>query len=213
MLAPQPIWHPNVASDLKGVICLGALPPNTNLKEIILLGYYTLTLQETALDELDPAGVLNSAACDYYRSHPEYLPLCGEGLLETWAGVAPNQTEVGPVSAWNRAHLEAALAADRLRERQGTEAGSPRDLQDHGWALRTHPSGFISLSQTVCGHRKDQEALAVHGCWEGPVKLARHHGHLEQRFDFFISPHLGDDPILDCEAGSRDSGVPGGCGL
>lgn len=89
MLAPQPIWHPNVASDLKGVICLGALPPNTNLKEIILLGYYTLTLQETALDELDPAGVLNSAACDYYRSHPEYLPLCGEGLLETWAGVAP----------------------------------------------------------------------------------------------------------------------------
>ena len=87
VLAPQPIWHPNVAPDLKGVICLGALPPNTNLKEIILLGYYTLTLQETTLDELDPAGVLNSAACDYYRSHPEYLPLCGEGLLEPWAGL------------------------------------------------------------------------------------------------------------------------------
>ncbi len=87
VLAPQPIWHPNVAPDLKGVICLGALPPNTNLKEIILLGYYTLTLQETTLDELDPAGVLNSPACDYYRSHPEYLPLCPEGLLEPWAGV------------------------------------------------------------------------------------------------------------------------------
>ena len=87
VLAPQSIWHPNVAPDLKGVICLGALPPNTNLKEIILLGYYTLTLQETTLDELDPAGVLNPAACDYYRSHPEYLPLCGEGLLEPWAGL------------------------------------------------------------------------------------------------------------------------------
>ena len=87
VLAPQLIWHPNVSPDLKGVICLGALPPNTNLKEIILLGYYTLTLQETALDELDPAGVLNPAACEYYRSHPEYLPLCSEGLLEPWRGV------------------------------------------------------------------------------------------------------------------------------
>ena len=87
VLAPQPIWHPNVAPDLKGVMCLGALPPNTNLKEIILLGYYTLTLQEMTLDEMDPAGVLNSAACDYYRGHPECLPLCSAGLLEPWAGV------------------------------------------------------------------------------------------------------------------------------
>ena len=87
VLAPRSIWHPNVAADLKGVVCLGALPPNTHLKEIILLGYYTLTLQQMALDEADPAGVLNSAACDYYRSHPEYLPLCGEGLLEPWAGL------------------------------------------------------------------------------------------------------------------------------
>ena len=87
VLSPAPIWHPNVAGDLKGVLCLGALPPNTNLKEIILLGYYTLTLQETSLNELDPAGVLNSAACEYYRNHPEYLPLCGEGLLESWEGL------------------------------------------------------------------------------------------------------------------------------
>ena len=86
-LAPQPIWHPNVAPDLKGVMCLGALPPNTNLKEIILLGYYTLTLQEMTINEMDPAGVLNSDACDYYRSHPQCLPLCGEGLLEPWAGL------------------------------------------------------------------------------------------------------------------------------
>ena len=87
VLAPQPIWHPNVAPDLKGVMCLGALPPNTNLKEIILLGYYTLTLQEMTINEMDPAGVLNSDACDYYRSHPQCLPLCGEGLLEPWAGL------------------------------------------------------------------------------------------------------------------------------
>ena len=83
----RPVWHPNVSLDLRGVLCLGALPPSTRLKEIVLLGYYALTLQETVLDELDPNGVLNSEACDYYRSHPEYIPLCREGLLEPWSGL------------------------------------------------------------------------------------------------------------------------------
>ncbi len=83
----RPVWHPNVSLDLRGVLCLGALPPSTRLKEIVLLGYYALTLQETVLDELDPIGVLNPEACDYYRSHPEYIPLCREGLLEPWSGL------------------------------------------------------------------------------------------------------------------------------
>ena len=83
----RPVWHPNVSLDHRGVLCLGALPPSTRLKEIVLLGYYALTLQETVLDELDPVGVLNPEACDYYRSHPEYIPLCTEGLLEPWNGL------------------------------------------------------------------------------------------------------------------------------
>ena len=83
----RPVWHPNVSLEHRGVICLGALPPSTRLKEIVLLGYYALTLQETVLDELDPVGVLNPEACDYYRSHPEYIPLCTEGLLEPWNGL------------------------------------------------------------------------------------------------------------------------------
>ncbi len=83
----RPVWHPNVSLDQRGVLCLGALPPSTRLKEIVLLGYYALTLQETVLDEMDPIGVLNPEACDYYRSHPEYIPLCTEGLLEPWNGL------------------------------------------------------------------------------------------------------------------------------
>ena len=83
----RPVWHPNVSLEHRGVICLGALPPSTRLKEIVLLGYYALTLQESVLDELDPGGVLNFEACEYYRSHPEYIPLCREGLLEPWKGL------------------------------------------------------------------------------------------------------------------------------
>ena len=105
------------------------------------------------------------------------------------------------MSAWNRAHLEAALARTGFEKDRHGGWCTPGS-EDPGWALRTHPSGFISLCRPFAVTGK-QEALAVHGCWQGPVKLARHRGHLEQRFDFFISPHLGDDPILDCEAGSR----------
>lgn len=77
-------FHPNMRPDLGGAICLGRLPPGIPPREIILLGYYALSLQDFALDETDPHGVMNPLACDFYRRHPEYLPLTRAGLLEPW---------------------------------------------------------------------------------------------------------------------------------
>jgi hypothetical protein len=82
LLQPMDPYHPNCKPSLRGAICLGALPPNVKPKEIALLGYYTLTLQAVLLDETDPNGVMNSQASEFFRNHPEYVPLTEAGLLE-----------------------------------------------------------------------------------------------------------------------------------
>jgi hypothetical protein len=103
--SPFDIFHPNcrpsalpVAAPGLGIIpvpgvmvCLGDLPPGTPPKEIMLLGYYAVTLQDRILDELDPKGVFNPAACAYYRDHPQYLPLTRTGLLDPWTPTDPQE--------------------------------------------------------------------------------------------------------------------------
>jgi hypothetical protein len=88
LLQPQDVFHPNMRPALRGAICLGHLPPATSAKEIMLLGYYAVSLQDRVLDETDPNGVLNPAACEYYRQHPEYLPLTRAGFLDAVEGVS-----------------------------------------------------------------------------------------------------------------------------
>lgn len=83
LLFPPDPFHPEARPALRGALCLGRLPPGTRPTEIILLGYYMLSLQAIQLNELDPNGVLNAEACDYFRSsHPEYVPLTRAGLCE-----------------------------------------------------------------------------------------------------------------------------------
>jgi hypothetical protein len=84
----QPIdpFHPNMRPALRGACCLGKLPPGVSVKEIALLGYYALSLQDLGLDETDPYGVMNPEACEFYRQHPEYLPLTRAGLFDPWEG-------------------------------------------------------------------------------------------------------------------------------
>jgi hypothetical protein len=91
--APLGLWqpldpfHPNMRPALRGAICLGKLPAGIAVKEIALLGYFALCLQDLGLDESDPDGVMNPHACEYYRRHPEYLPLTRAGLFDPWEGV------------------------------------------------------------------------------------------------------------------------------
>lgn len=99
VLQPDDVFHPNCRPaatppiDLpirmpllsRAMVCLGQLPPCTAPKEIVLLGYFALTLQDRILDEFDPAGVFNPEASQYYRDHPEHLPLTSAGLLDPWS--------------------------------------------------------------------------------------------------------------------------------
>jgi hypothetical protein len=96
---PQDPFHPNCRPNLRGAICLGTLPAGVRVRELILLGYYTLTLQNRVLDETDPHGVLNPMACEFYRNHPEYLPLTRAGLLDPWEGLNHDRDQAGPRSA------------------------------------------------------------------------------------------------------------------
>jgi hypothetical protein len=79
---PSDVFHSNLAPQLAGAICLGELPPAIRPKELLLLGFFTVSLQTLSLDETDVHGVLNRQASEYYRRHPEYLPLTTAGLLD-----------------------------------------------------------------------------------------------------------------------------------
>ena len=89
-------YHPNMAPSLGGAICLGTLPAGVSLKELVLMGYYALSLQNHVLDETDPHGVLNIPACEFYRNHPEYLPLTHAGLADPWQPPTA-ETETGTI--------------------------------------------------------------------------------------------------------------------
>ena len=83
---PIDIFHPNGKPDLRGALCLGehSLPPGISPKELVLLAYFSVSLQFYMLDESDPAHVFNPAASEYFRCHSEYLPLTRAGLYDEW---------------------------------------------------------------------------------------------------------------------------------
>lgn len=82
LLSPPDPFHPQAKPAVRGALCLGTLQPGTLPTEIVMLGYYMLSLQAIQLNELDPNGVLNAEACDYFRNHAEYIPLTRAGLYE-----------------------------------------------------------------------------------------------------------------------------------
>jgi hypothetical protein len=81
---PPDLYHSNVRPYVRSALCLWGfgLPPNTQPKEIVLAAFDAVTLQSINIDESDPAGVLNAAASEFYRRHPEYVPLTRAGLLD-----------------------------------------------------------------------------------------------------------------------------------
>ena len=82
ILQPRPVWHSNVSPDQNQALCLGPqLPAGMPLKEILLMTYGALTMQTTQLDLLDPAGVLNPAAADWWQHSSKLIPLSREPFL------------------------------------------------------------------------------------------------------------------------------------
>jgi hypothetical protein len=85
VLWPEDIFHSNVNNarpEWRGALCLGGLPPNTQPTQIVLAAYEALTLQTINTDESDPAGVLDPEASEFYRRHPQHLPLTRAGVLD-----------------------------------------------------------------------------------------------------------------------------------
>ncbi|HOX04418.1 MAG TPA: hypothetical protein P5555_19330 [Candidatus Paceibacterota bacterium] len=84
ILSPRPVWLSTVSVDPNQPLCLGAqLPAGIPLSEIVLMTYGALTLQTVQLDRLDPAGVLNAAAADWWQRNVHRIPLTREPFLRS----------------------------------------------------------------------------------------------------------------------------------
>ena len=82
ILQPRAVWHSAISQDVNQALCLGSsLPAGIPLREILLMTWGALTLQTTQLDILDPAGVLNPAAADWWLRNPHKIPLSREPFL------------------------------------------------------------------------------------------------------------------------------------
>jgi hypothetical protein len=82
ILEPKPVWHSNISPDCNQVLCLGSvLSPGFPLSEILLLTYGALSGVNMQIDMLDPQGVLNGAAADWFQRDPTLLPLTREPFI------------------------------------------------------------------------------------------------------------------------------------
>lgn len=84
VLDPIDLFGPNMISAPQGGVCLGRIPAGITVREIALLGYFAVTLQTYQLNEIDPQGILNPVACEFFRAHQEWLPLTRAGLFDEW---------------------------------------------------------------------------------------------------------------------------------
>jgi len=86
ILAPHPVWHPNVSPDPAQVLCLGPkLAAGIPVRELLLMIYGALTMQNTQLDPADSAGVLCPASAEYFQCNLNLIPLSREPFLRTGA--------------------------------------------------------------------------------------------------------------------------------
>jgi hypothetical protein len=82
LLHPSLVWHSNVSRDHNQILCLGpSLPAGIPVREILLLSYFALSLQAIQIDQMDPAGVLNPAAADWWQRNASRIPLSREPFL------------------------------------------------------------------------------------------------------------------------------------
>jgi hypothetical protein len=93
LLAPDCVWHANVAPDHVQPLCLGArLPAGIRVKELVLMAYGALSLQAVQIDELDSAGVLNPMAARWWQANTARIPLSRVPFLSGEDEPAPDQT-------------------------------------------------------------------------------------------------------------------------
>jgi hypothetical protein len=90
ILAPAFVWLANVAFDRAQPLCLGAkLPAGIRVKELVLLAYGALSMQNYMFDEQDPAGVLNPAAARWWQQNLARIPLSRTPFLGACSSRVP----------------------------------------------------------------------------------------------------------------------------
>jgi len=80
---PRNVFHANVATSAGSQrLCLGAnVPRGLPLTEALLQTYAALTMQSIAIDERDPAGVMNGDAARWWQANAARIPLINEPFL------------------------------------------------------------------------------------------------------------------------------------
>jgi hypothetical protein len=83
VLSPLGIFHPNIGGPGQQ-ICLGAsLPARIRLSELIFMCYGALSLQSVNFDAMDPLGVMNGAAAEWWGRNRSQVPLTRASLLSS----------------------------------------------------------------------------------------------------------------------------------
>ncbi len=75
ILEPQDVWLPQVAPGIQRHCIAQSVPAGTPCKELILMAYGALSMQSVQVDELDAAGVFNSAAARWWQQNMDRIPL------------------------------------------------------------------------------------------------------------------------------------------
>lgn len=85
ILAPREVFHANVSPPRPGVpqrLCLGAsVPRGLPLVEALLAAYAAFSMQSLAIDEADPAGLMNAASAGWWQANLDRTPLSDAPFL------------------------------------------------------------------------------------------------------------------------------------
>jgi hypothetical protein len=84
ILRPEGVFLAQVPTDPPHVLCLApVLPAGVHCKEMILMSYAALTLQNFQIDAAHPAGVFNIEAARWWQENASRIPLTREPFLES----------------------------------------------------------------------------------------------------------------------------------
>jgi len=82
VLLPMGVFHPSVSAAPIQHLCLGAqLPAGIRVRELVLMSYRALAMQDHTIDVDDPAGIFHAAAARWWQQNPDRIPLTEEPFL------------------------------------------------------------------------------------------------------------------------------------
>jgi hypothetical protein len=76
VLEPRNCWSASISGDVIQAMCLGvSMPAAVRCKDLVVMAYGALSMQSVQIDALDPAGVMNAAAAEWWQANVHRIPL------------------------------------------------------------------------------------------------------------------------------------------